>query len=45
MRIDISIIDKMYINKNKQFRLLDETACILYIIVVFGAKRRGVVPS
>ena len=35
MNIDITIIDKCIIDKNKQFHHFDETACALYTIVVF----------
>ena len=35
MNIDITIIDKCIIDKNKQFHHFDETACALYKIVVF----------
>ena len=35
MRIDITIIDKHHINKNKQFHQFDETAYAFYVIVLF----------
>ena len=35
MNIDITIIDKYIIDKNKQFHHFDETAYAFYVIVLF----------
>ena len=45
MRIDITIIDKCVINKNKQFHQFDETAYAFYVIVLFGTEKKVGVSS
>jgi hypothetical protein len=45
MRIDITIIDKCIINKNKQFHQFDETAYAFYVIVLFGTEEKVGVSS
>ena len=45
MRIDIAIIDKYLINKNKQFHQFDETAHAYYLIVFDEVGEKVVVVS
>ena len=45
MRIDITIIDKCIINKNKQLHQFDETAYAFYAIVLFGTVEKVGVSS
>ena len=45
MNIDITIIDKWLINKNKQFHQFDETAYAFYVIVLFGTEEKVGVSS
>ena len=45
MRIDITIIDKCIINKNKQFNQFDETAYAFYVIVLLGTEEKVGVSS
>ena len=45
MNIDITIIDNYPIDKNKQFHQFDETACALYVIVLFWTMEKMGVSS
>ena len=45
MPIDIAIIDKYLINKNKQFHQFDKTAYFFYVIVLFVMVQSRGVPS